>query len=458
MKEAVKAAALRSFAGYLKIIDERYTKQLLHPLHAVAYYLNLKYQYKHGLGTKADLLKSLQDVIEKLEPKGDLQAIALKEVKWYRDSISSFNRNAAVVGRQNTLPEQNKEHYSDPIDLSDIFCKEGEEDPLFEWVKDVGEPLLDEVGGRPSSQIAQQMGVDIDEYMTTQSQGRDIDWSSLSSEAAPPSLSGGGDRGEDDNDDGGNESAQPGGGASGGDVGSVGGGSENIEMSPFTVEQNFDHTTQDEDHASRQAPRDQTYRRRRYKLMEVDESGHPIQNTDVGPMTATMDSLSIGSGRRDTSSSALYGVLILTKMVRPMDTFWEYMVEIFDKRMKCKFCGDIISGTITRAKYHLTKMPNRDVKPCPNVPEAVFASAKMVMGEAEMKKQKLTEGSSSTTACNPMGVVQLIDNFTNKKGMTSHCYRIAYRSMERSLTDEEINQLQWNVREQVQSKLKVVLR
>ncbi|KAK7255168.1 hypothetical protein RIF29_28572 [Crotalaria pallida] len=54
--------------------------------------------------------------------------------------------------------------------------------------------------------------------------------------------------------------------------------------------------------------------------------------------------------------------------------------------------------------------------------------------------------------------VQLIDNFTNKKGLTSHCYRIAYRSMERSLTDDEINDLQWKVREQVQSKLNVVIR
>lgn len=54
--------------------------------------------------------------------------------------------------------------------------------------------------------------------------------------------------------------------------------------------------------------------------------------------------------------------------------------------------------------------------------------------------------------------VQLIDNFTNKKGMTSHCYRITYRSMERSLTDEEINELQWNVRDQVQSQMNVVMR
>ncbi|XP_076937863.1 phenylalanine--tRNA ligase, chloroplastic/mitochondrial-like [Bidens hawaiensis] len=54
--------------------------------------------------------------------------------------------------------------------------------------------------------------------------------------------------------------------------------------------------------------------------------------------------------------------------------------------------------------------------------------------------------------------VQLIDNFTNKKGKTSHCYRITYRSMERSLTDKEINELQWNVRDQVQRQMNVELR
>jgi phenylalanyl-tRNA synthetase alpha chain len=55
--------------------------------------------------------------------------------------------------------------------------------------------------------------------------------------------------------------------------------------------------------------------------------------------------------------------------------------------------------------------------------------------------------------------VKLIDDFTHPKtGKTSNCYRIAYRSMERSLTDEEINSLQEEVRKQVSSKLNVELR
>nr|POE54847.1 phenylalanine--trna ligase, chloroplastic/mitochondrial [Quercus suber] len=35
--------------------------------------------------------------------------------------------------------------------------------------------------------------------------------------------------------------------------------------------------------------------------------------------------------------------------------------------------------------------------------------------------------------------VLLIDNFTNKKGMSSHCYMIAYGSMERSLTNVNVS-------------------
>ena len=39
-----------------------------------------------------------------------------------------------------------------------------------------------------------------------------------------------------------------------------------------------------------------------------------------------------------------------------------------------------------------------------------------------------------------------------------HVRRIAYRSMERSLTDEEINELQESVRTQLTDSLKVELR
>jgi len=55
--------------------------------------------------------------------------------------------------------------------------------------------------------------------------------------------------------------------------------------------------------------------------------------------------------------------------------------------------------------------------------------------------------------------VENIDTFTNPKtGKTSNCYRITYRSMDRSLTDVEINALQDNLRDQAASKLQVELR
>eukprot|EP00271_Cylindrocystis_brebissonii_P000811 TRINITY_DN109_c0_g1_i1.p1 TRINITY_DN109_c0_g1~~TRINITY_DN109_c0_g1_i1.p1 ORF type:complete len:509 (+),score=86.64 TRINITY_DN109_c0_g1_i1:262-1788(+) len=54
--------------------------------------------------------------------------------------------------------------------------------------------------------------------------------------------------------------------------------------------------------------------------------------------------------------------------------------------------------------------------------------------------------------------VKEIDKFSNKAGRTSLCYRLVYRSMERSLTNEEIDAIQVKVRDEVVAKLGVTLR
>ena len=55
--------------------------------------------------------------------------------------------------------------------------------------------------------------------------------------------------------------------------------------------------------------------------------------------------------------------------------------------------------------------------------------------------------------------VVLVDEFTNPKtDRTSNCYRINYRSMDRSLTNEEVNEMQEKVRELMPKELGVELR
>ena len=55
--------------------------------------------------------------------------------------------------------------------------------------------------------------------------------------------------------------------------------------------------------------------------------------------------------------------------------------------------------------------------------------------------------------------VQLVDEFVHPKtNRESHCYRITYRSMDRSLTNDEIDILQEEVREKISKELNVELR
>ncbi|KAF8398168.1 hypothetical protein HHK36_017094 [Tetracentron sinense] len=83
-------------------------------------------------------------------------------------------------------------------------------------------------------------------------------------------------------------------------------------------------------------------------------------------------------------------------MPRQKDPLWEYVTVVSSSKLRCNFCQEVFTGTITRLKYHLSKMSNRDVKPCPSVPDHVWEMAEKTMVEFEhSKKQKVFAGRSS---------------------------------------------------------------
>lgn len=54
-----------------KILKDRWEKTLKHPLHAAAYFLNPRFQYRRGVGSDPYLIQSVHEVFAKLDPNAE---------------------------------------------------------------------------------------------------------------------------------------------------------------------------------------------------------------------------------------------------------------------------------------------------------------------------------------------------------------------------------------------------
>ncbi|KAJ4953229.1 hypothetical protein NE237_030061 [Protea cynaroides] len=183
-----------------------------------------------------------------------------------------------------------------PLELANIFQLDSEEeDPLVEWVRDRGVPMMDEPGGMPDFHLASHLDTDVDKFLASE-EGRVHTRSPVSFD--PPT-------GTDTEDP---EWSWSGSGASGSDHG--GGGRAtivNIRADPepraspvrYTGESQHSHATQDDDHGAR-APsssrRSTSYSRR------PQHHSHSQHDEDVDcSSTMDVDVDSLSSGLRELS-------------------------------------------------------------------------------------------------------------------------------------------------------------
>ena len=77
-------------------------------------------------------------------------------------------------------------------------------------------------------------------------------------------------------------------------------------------------------------------------------------------------------------------------MPKFLDPFWEHGIPEDGsnrQRLNCKLCGQLMTGGITKLKYHLAKIPRRDVGPClkvePKLMRAVHDALQVKDGKKE---------------------------------------------------------------------------
>ncbi|RVW26299.1 hypothetical protein CK203_107166 [Vitis vinifera] len=87
-----------------KIIQDHWEKTLKHPLHATAYFLNPRFQYRRGVGSDPELLQAVHDVFAKLDPTTESLGQFGNELVLFRDAKRGFGDRAAIAARSTMVP------------------------------------------------------------------------------------------------------------------------------------------------------------------------------------------------------------------------------------------------------------------------------------------------------------------------------------------------------------------
>ncbi|RVW88488.1 hypothetical protein CK203_043879 [Vitis vinifera] len=104
----MKENLIRQGAGdwMFKIIQDRWQKTLKHPLHAAAYFLNPRFQYRRGVGSDPELLQAVHDVFAKLDPTTESLGQFGNELVLFRDAKRGFGDRAAIASRSTMVPAE----------------------------------------------------------------------------------------------------------------------------------------------------------------------------------------------------------------------------------------------------------------------------------------------------------------------------------------------------------------
>nr|CAN81812.1 hypothetical protein VITISV_020893 [Vitis vinifera] len=90
----------------LEIIADRWDRTLKHPLHAAAFFLNLRFRYKCGVCTNPDLLQAVHEVFAKLDPTSKGLSQFGNEIILFRDAKRGFGDRAAIASRSEMVPAE----------------------------------------------------------------------------------------------------------------------------------------------------------------------------------------------------------------------------------------------------------------------------------------------------------------------------------------------------------------